>query len=140
MRLSGMTAAILFVATATAVFAQAEQREAVMKEVGGGFGVINKMNRGQAPFDAAAATAAFEKIAAAGAGFAPLFDGAPSPTKTSLPAIWENKADFDTRLAKLQADATAGAAEAAKGEAEFKTAFSALAQNCSGCHEKYRGD
>jgi cytochrome c556 len=117
---------------------QAAQREPTMKEVGGGFSVINKMNRSQSPYDAAAAKAAFEKIAAAATKFATLFEGPPSPAGKALPAIWENKADFDARLTKLAADATAGAATT--DEAAFKAAFATVGGQCGSCHDKYRGD
>lgn len=140
MRFQIVLGAALAVAGVTGVFAQAEQREATMKEVGGAFGPLNRMNRGQAPYDGAQAAAHFEKIAAAATTFATLFEGAPSPSGDSLPSIWENKADFDARIAKLAADAKTGAAEAAKGEAEFKAAFATIQPQCGGCHQKYRGD
>ncbi len=139
MRFQIVLGAALVVAGATAVLAQADQREPTMKEVGGAFGPLNRMNRGQAPFDGAEATANFEKIAAAASKFATLFEGAPSPTATALPSIWENKADFDARVAKLASSAKAAAAEASKGEAEFKAAFATIQPQCGGCHEKYRG-
>ncbi len=115
-------------------------RQAAMKEVGKNFGAVNRMNRGQAPFDGAAAGAAFEAIAAASSGYGDLF---PAGTETggeteALPAIWENKADFDAMVAKLEADAEAAVPEAAKDEAAFKAAFAAVAKNCSACHSKYR--
>jgi cytochrome c556 len=139
MRFGIILGAVLAAAGATAVFAGADQREPTMKEVGGGFGPLNRMNRGQTPYNGAEAAANFEKIAAAATKFAPLFEGAPSPTQTSLPSIWENKADFDARLQKFAADAKAAAAEASKGEAEFKAAFATVQPQCGGCHEKYRG-
>ncbi len=140
MRYGFVIGAALLGVCATGVLAQdTKPREATMKEVGRAFGDINKMNRGQAPYDAAAATAAFQKISASAKTFAPLFGPNPTPEGRALPSIWENKADFDARLTKLASDADAGAAAAPKGEAEFKTAFATLGANCSGCHDKYRG-
>src|SRR5690606_40123173 len=59
--------------------------------------LVNRMNRGQAQFDGAAATAAFEAIAAASKDYGDLFpEGSETGGQTeALPAIWENKADFD---------------------------------------------
>lgn len=114
------------------------QREVQMKEVGGAFGQLNRMNRGQDPYDPAKAKAAFERIAAAGTAFAPLFGAEPTAVGAALPSIWENKADFDQRLQKLISDAKAGAATS--DEAGFKTAFTTLQPSCGVCHKVYRGD
>lgn len=132
----GMTAAC-----ATAVFAQdlAAEREPTMKKVGQAFGTVNKMNRGQAPFDGAAAAEAFTTIATNAKHFGTLFPADGKAEGRSLPSIWENKADFDARVAKLASSATAAAAEAAKGEAEFKAAFATVGPQCGSCHETYRG-
>ena len=139
MRFRIILGAALAVASVTAVFAQVDQREPAMKEVGNAFGALNRVNRGQAPFDGAEAAANFERIAASVTKFMPLFDGDPTPTATSLPPIWESKADFDSRLQKLAADAEAAAAEASKGEAEFKAAFATVQPQCGACHKIYRG-
>ena len=55
----------------------------------------------------------------------------------ALPAIWENKADFDARFAKFAKDASAASA-AISDEASLKANAPAVFQNCGGCHEKYR--
>lgn len=134
--------ALAVAASATAVLAQdfAAEREPTMKKVSGAFASVNKMNRGQAPYDGAAAENAFTTIAANAKHFATLFPADGKPAGRALPSIWEKKADFDARLAKLQSSATEAAAGAAKGEAEFKAAFATIAPQCGGCHETYRGD
>jgi cytochrome c556 len=133
----------LALAVAGAAFAQSDPiaaRQAAMKEVGRNFGAVNRMNRGQDAYDGAAASAAFTAIATAAAGYAGLFpEGSETGGDTeALPAIWENKAEFDALATKLEADAQAAAADAGKDEAAFKAAFANLARNCSGCHKKYR--
>jgi cytochrome c556 len=55
----------------------------------------------------------------------------------ALPAIWQNKADFDAKFAKLGADAKAALASV-KDEASFKANFPPVLKNCGGCHELYR--
>lgn len=129
-------------ACATTVLAQdlAAEREPTMKKIGGAFGTVNKMNRGQAPFDGAAAAEAFKTIAASATHFATLFPADGKAAGRSLPSIWEKKADFDARVAKLASSAAHAATEAAKGEAEFKAAFATIGPQCGGCHETYRGD
>jgi cytochrome c556 len=129
-------------ACTTAVLAQdlAAEREPTMKKVSGAFATVNKMNRGQAPYDGAAAAEAFTTIAANTKHFATLFPADGKPAGRALASIWEKKADFDARLAKLESSATAAAAEAAKGEAEFKAAFATVGPQCGSCHETYRGE
>jgi cytochrome c556 len=126
----------------TAVLAQdlAAEREPTMKKVAGAFSTVNKMNRGQAPYDGAAAAAAFTTIAASAKHFGTLYPADGKAAGRSLPSIWEKKADFDALLVKLETSATAAAAESSKGEAEFKAAFATVGPQCGACHQAYRGD
>jgi cytochrome c556 len=126
----------------TGVVAQdlAAEREPTMKTIGKAFAAVNKMNRGQAPYDGATASEAFTTIAASAKHFGTLYPADSKPAGRSLASIWEKKADFDARLVKFQADSIAAAAEASKGEAEFKAAFSTVGPQCGSCHETYRGD
>ena len=128
-------------ACATAAFAQdlAAEREPTMKKVGTAFGTVNKMNRGQTPYDGAAAAEAFKIIAENAKHFGTLFPADGKAAGRSLASIWEQKADFDARLEKLASSAAAAATEAAKGEAEFKAAFATVGPQCGSCHETYRG-
>ncbi|BCJ92334.1 cytochrome c-556 [Terrihabitans soli] len=132
----------LIAAGATAVLAQdlAADREATMKKVGGAFGAVNKMNRGQSPYDGAAAAEAFTTISTSAKHFATLFPADGKAAGRSLPSIWEKKADFDARVEKLASSSAAAATEAAKGEAEFKAAFATIGPQCGSCHETYRGE
>ena len=71
-----------------------------------------------------------------------LMKGIGAQTKTggdtaALPAIWDNKADFDAKFTKFGADAKA-AQGAVKDLDTFKAAFGGLTKNCGGCHETYR--
>ena len=55
----------------------------------------------------------------------------------SSPKVWENKADFDARMAKFLKDAETYASST-KSLAALKVAFPAIRKDCDGCHEIYR--
>ena len=54
-------------------------------------------------------------------------------TRPRLPAIWENKADFDAKLAKFSADAKAAAARSPTST--LKAEVGEVGKNCGGCHK-----
>jgi len=127
----------------TAVGAQSDPiaaRKAIMKKNGDEAKAGGAMAKGEAPFDAAKAKAIFATFADSATKVQPLF---PDNSKTggdtaALPAIWENKADFEARLAKFGKDAKA-AESAVKDVDSFKSTWGGLLKdNCGGCHEKYR--
>jgi cytochrome c556 len=114
------------------------KRQALMKANGKATGPIVAIMKG-GPFDLAAVQAALKAYADAGQKGPALF---PDDSKTggdteALPAIWENKKDFDARFAKLAADAN-DALTSIKDEATFKTIMPNVLKNCGGCHENYR--
>jgi len=126
----------------TAAITQAnviEQRQNLMKQYGAATRTTSGMLRGQTPFDLAQVQAALRTYAD-GAKQAPaLF---PEDSKTgnntkALPAIWDNKADFNGLFAKMNQDATAALA-AIKDEATFKTEMPKVLGNCGACHQKYQ--
>ncbi|HML12114.1 MAG TPA: cytochrome c, partial [Xanthobacteraceae bacterium] len=94
----------------TAVAAQSDPiaaRKALMKKNGDEAKIGAAMAKGEAPFDASKVDTIFATFADAAAKAPALF---PDNSKTggdtaALPAIWENKADFDARLAKFGAAA-----------------------------------
>ena len=115
------------------------QRRALMHDDGIAAKKLFDMNKGAIPFDLATAQASLSKLAGAAAGSPALF---PDDSKTgggtaALPAIWENKADFNARFEKFGKDVAAAIA-ATKDEASFKAAAPAVFQNCGGCHELYK--
>ena len=97
------------------------------------------MFKGNAKFDLAKVQAAIKTIQEKAAIIPKLF---PDDTKSggdteALPAIWDNKADFEERFKKL-ADAAKTAETTITDETTFKTEWPVLGGNCSGCHKKYR--
>jgi cytochrome c556 len=133
--------AIILSAGIGAVLADADvvaQRRALMKSNGDAAKTLGGMLKG-APFDLAAAQASLKTFADVAAKMPALF---PENSKTgggtaALPAIWENKSDFDARFAAFAKDAAAAQAAVAD-EASFKANVPKVFQNCGGCHEKYR--
>jgi cytochrome c556 len=125
----------------TAVLADSDviaQRRELMKANGKATAPIVAIMKG-GPFDLAAVQASLKTFAEAGKKGPALF---PDNSKTgddtaALPAIWENKKDFEDRFAKLAADAN-DALSTIKDEATFKSIMPNVLKNCGGCHETYR--
>jgi len=125
----------------TAVIAQQDPiaaRRAIMKANGQAAQLGTKMTKGEEPFSVEKGKkvfATYQDVEKAHALF-------PDNSKTggdtaALPAIWENKADFEARLTKLVRDA-----KAAEGKVHdldsFKAEFAEVQKNCGGCHQTYR--
>ena len=126
----------------TAVGAQSDPiaaRKELMKGIGAQTKTGGGMAKGEVPYDQTKAQAIFASYVDVAAKAPNLF---PPTSKTggdtaALPAIWENKADFEARFAKFSADAKE-AQGSVKDLDTFKATFSAITKNCGGCHEMYR--
>lgn len=115
------------------------QRQALMKDNAGAAKTIFQMVQGKTPYDAAAAQAAFERIAADIKKFPSLFPAGSDQGKTTAsPAIWQDKAAFEALAAKMATDAAAGAAAAPNGLDAIKASADAVGGSCQSCHEKFR--
>jgi cytochrome c556 len=125
----------------TAVVAQGDPiaaRKALMKENGAQSRVAREMIEGKQPFDLAKAKHVL-------ATFAGVHDKAmnlwPDTSKAgdtaSLPAVWENKADFDAKLVKFSTDAKASEAKVTDLDS-FKAVMGDIGKECGGCHNTYR--
>ena len=127
---------------ATALVAQNDPiaaRKALMKANGDQNKVATEMLEGKRPFDLAQAKKVFATFIEAGEKAPALF---PDNSKTggdtaALPPIWENKADFNARLAKLAKDSKA-AESGTKDVDSFKAQITEVRKNCGGCHQTYR--
>ena len=114
-----------------------KDRRDLMKANGEATKTVVGMLKG-APFDLAAVKTALQTYADTAAKAPTLF---PDTSKTgdtnALPAIWDNKADFNARFAKFAADVDA-ASTAIVDQASFKATMPGVLKNCGGCHEQYR--
>jgi cytochrome c556 len=126
----------------TAVVAQSDPiaaRKAVMKENGNQSRIAREMIEGKQPFDLAAAHKVLVTFAGTADKMKPLFpDNSKSGGDTAaLPAVWENKADFDAKMVKFSADAKEKDTSV-KDLDSFKAAMGEVGKNCGGCHNTYR--
>lgn len=103
---------------------------------------LNGMARERMPYDQAKVDEAMAVLIQTSAKLQSLYP--PNSTGQSPDAdyfasskVWENKADFDARLAKLKVDVAANAPKA-KSLDGLKEAAAAIGQTCNGCHELYR--
>jgi cytochrome c556 len=115
------------------------QRRALMHDDGIAAKKLFDMAKGSAPFDLSVAQASLKTLATGAEKTELLF---PDDSKTgggtaALPAIWENKADFNARFAKFSKDVAEAMAQT-KDEASFKAVAPKVFENCSGCHERYK--
>jgi cytochrome c556 len=141
-----MTRSMLAVAAVafgvTAVMAQSDplsQRKALMKGNLEGALNLNKMIRGENPFDLAKVNAAFVQWTETAQKLPVLFPEPPMPGQETraLPKVWENKADFEAKIASF-AKAIADNKDKANTPDELKVAFPNVNNACNNCHETYR--
>jgi cytochrome c556 len=117
---------------ATALVAQSDPiaaRKALMKANGDQNRVATEMLEGKRPFNLDEAKKVLVTFAETGEKAPALF--------AALPAIWENKSDFQAKLAKFAHDSKA-ALDATKDLDSFKVQITEVRKNCGGCHQTYR--
>lgn len=135
----------------TAVVAQQQQeadkaakaQQDLMKSIAKSqYGVLARIARGQSPYDQAAVDGALVQLEQEVGKIAVTFAekpkaNLPDATYVSSPKIWENKADFDSKIPAVLA-----AIKGAKGKitdvASAKAAFDDINGKCNGCHETYQ--
>jgi cytochrome c556 len=128
--------------SATIVLAQQNPilaRQEIMKKSDDDLKALSRVMRGEAPFDAAKATAAYASMEDSYKKVQGLFpDNSKTGDKTrASPKIWEDRADFDAKMAAFIK--VAGEAKTkATNEKAFKVAHQAVIKGCDNCHADYR--
>ena len=113
-------------------------RKALMKANGVQERIAIDMVQAKQPFDLEEAKKALATFAEAGEKAPALFpDESKDGDTAALPAVWENKADFTARFAKL-ASVSKAAVGAITDLDSFKVQLTEVRQNCIGCHRTYR--
>lgn len=140
-----MVAATLLLG-AGAVMAQQEvavQQDNLMRsQAKSMYGVILKMTKGEIPYDQKAVDAAIASLEADVAKIAKTFEVNPkqdvvNATYGSSPKVWQNKADFDSKIPPVQ-KAIADVKGKIHDVASLKAAYTAMNDRCNDCHETYR--
>jgi cytochrome c556 len=136
-----VASAVAFV-SATALAAQnpIEVRKYIMQSKAAAGQIGNAMVRGEKDFDADTAEAVLKSLRAGAFAVNAFFPEEPDvgeATRAS-PRIWENRADFEAKMAEFQQAAHAAVEAEPQDLESFRTAFSSVAQSCRGCHDEYR--
>ena len=118
-----------------------QTRKFIMQSKSAAGKIGNAMAKGEMEFNADAADAVLKTLRAgafAVGAFFPEESDAGENTRAA-PKLWENRADFDAKLAEFQQDAQAAVQEEPPQDLEaFRAAFSSVTENCKGCHDDYR--
>lgn len=106
------------------------------------YGVILKMTKGEIPYDQKAVDQAVASLEADVAKIAKTFEVNPkqdvvNATYGASPKVWQHKADFDSKIPPVQ-KAIADVKGKITNLASLKTAYTAINDRCTDCHETYR--
>lgn len=106
------------------------------------YNVIGKMVKGDIPYNQAAVDAALADLEQSVSKIATVFTPNPKEdvkdaTYGSSPKIWQNKADFDSKIPPV-AKAIGDVKGKVKDLDGLKVAFKSINDRCNDCHEVYR--
>lgn len=114
------------------------ERVALMDQVRMGAVTLVPMIKGKTEFDAQKAELALRMSYAASIGFnGPMFPQG-STHKGANNAIWDTKADFDTKRAEFVMNAKAAVENLPKDLESLISVYQPMLDNCAACHKTYR--
>lgn len=114
-------------------------RQAMMKDTGAAMGVMARIAKGEAEFNAEAVLGALRTMNAVSLGFHDQFpEGSETATSEAGPKIWAEPDAFEAAVAKFVADTTAAVALAPADAEGMKQAMGLVGANCKGCHTDFR--
>ena len=129
-----------------AVMAQqdlAVQQDNLMRTQGKSmYGVLAKTVKGEIPYDQKAVDGALAALQESVPTIPKVFETNPKEDVVdanygSSPKIWQNKADFDAKIAPV-AKTIADVKGSIKDVASLKVAYDKIQEKCTDCHETYR--
>lgn len=119
-------------------------RQALLQLVRSNVGPLGGMAKGAVPFDAQVMATNGERLEQLSLMMADYFK---TDTRTfnvgtdALPAIWEDTADFQSKIEALTTASKALQAAASSGdESAYRPAIGAVLKTCKGCHDSYKAD
>jgi cytochrome c556 len=125
----------------------AERKELMSLNGKAFYGDLNRMVRGQAPYDQAKVDAAFAQLLTSAKTFTSLYpdnakpgattSASPEDKYSASPKVWENKTDFEAKNADLVKVVTSVRGNV-KDLDSVKRAFADVSKACDACHETYR--
>jgi cytochrome c556 len=131
---------------ASAVMAQQEiavQQDNLMRaQAKSLYSVILKMTKGEIPYNQKAVDEAIANLESDVGKIAKTFEVNPkqdvvNATYGSSPKVWQNKADFDSKIPPVQ-KALAEVKGKIHDVASLKAAYTTINDRCTDCHETYR--
>jgi cytochrome c556 len=119
-----------------------EYRQAAFGLIAYNFGDMGAMLKGKKPFDAAVFSTRADNVATLSKmpheGF---IVGSDKGDTEALAKIWQEKADFDSKMTAFQGNAAALAVAAKSSDQNnIKQAFANTGKSCKGCHDEYKRD
>lgn len=119
-------------------------RQALLQLVRSNVGALGAMARDRIPMDAAT----IEKNATRLEQLSMMMDDYFSVDTrkfdvetASLPVVWENYADFQSKIKDLESASSALKMAAQKGDSDaFKARIGAVLKTCKGCHDTYKAE
>ncbi|MEZ2146669.1 cytochrome c [Bradyrhizobium sp. DN5] len=134
---------LLGVGAVTAQQEIAVQQDNLMRSIAKNqYGIIQKMTKGDIPYDQKAVDRAIASMEADVAKIAKTFEVNPkqdvvNATYGASQKVWQNKADFDSKIPPVQ-KAIADVKGKITNVASLKAAYTAINDRCTDCHETYR--
>ena len=130
--------------SSAALEAAAKARGASMSLVGYNIGILGNMAKGDAPYDAALATAAAENLLAAASmsRIALYLEGSEQgavPGSRAKAEIWSDPTGFEEKAVALETAAAAMVTAAGTDLDALRGQMQALGGTCGDCHKAYRG-
>ena len=121
--------------------AAATYRESVYHVIKWNWGRMAAMVKGEQAFDRADFAKRAARISFLSHQLDEAYPEGSGANTEALPAIWENRADFDAKLDDFQREAQAlRLASAGTDEDATKAQFQKVAGTCKACHDDYRAD